>query len=63
MKVAMDRLGLGMPELIVVLFISIVWVVPVIAAVWALLTLQRLRATQEAMLTKLDAIERAVQRP
>ena len=54
--------NIGMPELIIVLMISLVWVVPAAAAVWALLTLHRVRATQETMLMKLDAIERSLPR-
>lgn len=54
--------GLGVPELLVVLIIGAFWLVPVAAGVWALITLQRIRAAQEAMQRQLDAIERQVQR-
>jgi hypothetical protein len=52
---------LGVPELLVVFMIGLVWVVPVAACVWALVTLHRIRATQEEMSRKLDAVERAIQ--
>lgn len=55
-------MGLGVPELLVVLIIGAFWLVPVAAGVWALITLQRIRAAQEAMQRQLDAIERQVQR-
>lgn len=55
-------MGLGVPEVIVVLIVGAFWLVPVAAGVWALITLQRIRAAQEAMQRQLDAIERQVQR-
>jgi hypothetical protein len=38
------------------------WLVTVIAAIWALITLHRVRVGQEAMRAKLEAIERLLQR-
>ncbi len=53
---------LGIPELIVIFVMSAVWVIPAAAAVWALVTLQRIRVEQRAVQVKLDTIERLLQR-
>ena len=53
---------IGMPELMVVLVIGLVWGVPIAAAIWTLVTLQRIRSGQQAVQLKLDAIERLLQR-
>lgn len=52
----------GMPELAVMLVFWIFWVIPAAAAIWALFTLHRIRSGQQAVQTKLDAIERLLQR-
>ena len=52
---------LGLPELLVVFVIGMVWIVPLAAAIWALVTLHQIRKEQAGMSTKLDAIQRAVQ--
>jgi hypothetical protein len=44
------------PELFLVLIIGLLWVIPLAAAVWALITLYRIRATQEHMRQKLDTL-------
>ena len=49
---------LGVPELIVVLTLGLVWLIPVAAGIWALITLHRIRTTQEDMRGRLAAIER-----
>jgi len=49
------------PELFVVLLIGVVWIIPIAAAVWALVTLYRIRATQEDMRQKLDTLARLMQ--
>jgi cytochrome c-type biogenesis protein CcmH/NrfF len=49
---------IGVPETFVVLVMFVLWLTPLVAAVWALVTLYRVRRDQEAMLTKLSAIER-----
>ena len=55
--------SIGFPELVVVLFIGIFWVLPLAAGVWALVTLHRIRTGQQALQVKLDTIERLLQRP
>jgi len=52
--------SLGLPELLVILTIVSIYVIPLTAGVWALVTLQRIRTTQEAMRLKLEAIERSL---
>lgn len=52
---------LGVPELIVVLTLGLVWLIPVAAGIWALITLHRIRTTQENMHSRLAAIERLIQ--
>ena len=51
---------LGFPELLVVLVIVSVYLIPLAAGVWALVTLHRIRSTQDAMRLQLDAIERSL---
>jgi hypothetical protein len=51
----------GMPEFIVLLFIGAFWVIPIVAAVWAGITLYRIRTDQQAMGIRLEAIERLLQ--
>jgi hypothetical protein len=52
----------GLPELLILLMIAGLWLIPIAAGVWALVTLQRLRAGQQAVQVKLDTIERLLQR-
>ena len=52
----------GVPELLMVVLLAVFWLVPLAAGVWALVTLHRLRAGQDALRSKLDAIERLLQR-
>jgi hypothetical protein len=50
--------SVGVPELLVVLVMAVVWVLPVAAAEGVVLTLNRLSSGQQAIQAKLDAIER-----
>jgi hypothetical protein len=54
-------MSLSVPELMVVLMVGLIWVVPLAAGIWALVTLHRIRATQEDMRNRLAAIERLIQ--
>jgi len=54
-------MGVGMPELVMVMVVAMIWVVPVAAAAWVIVTLHRIRAGQDAMRLKLEAIERLLQ--
>ncbi len=51
----------GAFDLLILLVVGLVWVVPVVAAIWALITLHRIRTTQKEMLGQLAAIERSIQ--
>ncbi len=53
----------GVPELAIIFMISALWIVPLIAGVWAIFTLYKLRKGQQEMLVKLDALDRAMRRP
>jgi hypothetical protein len=53
---------IGVPELFVALFAFVLWLIPLAAGIWALVTLHRIRMEQHAVQTKLDAIERLLQR-
>ena len=53
---------IGVPEIIVLLIMSAFWVLPLIAAVWAIVTLYRVRRDQETLLAKLDVIEKRLPR-
>jgi len=55
--------SIGVPELVIVLMFALFWIVPVLVAIWALVTLHRIRAEQQAVHVKLDAIERLLRRP
>jgi len=54
-------MSIGLPEVAVIFLMSAIWLIPVAAAVWALVTLNRLRVTQEGMRHSLDAIARSLQ--
>jgi hypothetical protein len=54
-------MSLGVPELIVVLTLGLVWLIPVAAGICALITLHRISTTQEDMHSRLAAIERLIQ--
>jgi hypothetical protein len=53
--------SIGAPELVVLLFIGLFYGVPAAAAIWARVTLQRVRRQQQAMGIRLETIERLLQ--
>jgi hypothetical protein len=53
---------LGVPEILVILIIAVTWLVPLAAGIWALLTLHRIRISQDAVRATLESIERQLQR-
>jgi len=53
--------SLGMPELLVILIIGVFWGAPIVAAVWAIITLHRIREDQQAIGVRLETIERLLQ--
>ena len=54
--------GIGLPEITVVLFLAVVWLVPLAASIWALRALHRIRISQDAVRATLESIERLLQR-
>lgn len=55
--------SVGIPELVILLMFGVFWLVPIAAAIWALVTLYRIRFEQQAMLVRLGAIERLLRQP
>lgn len=55
--------SVGLPELMILMAFSVFWLVPVAAAIWALVTLSRIRAEQQTVQVKLDTIERLLRQP
>ena len=53
--------SIGAPELVVILFIGLIWGLPIVAGVWALFTLHRIQTGQQAIGLRLEAIERLLQ--
>ena len=55
--------GMGLSEFLVVLVVAIIKVgIPIAAAIWIIQALRRIRADNEAIKSKLDAIEQQLQR-
>ncbi len=54
--------AIGIPELVLILMMAGLWLIPVAAAIWALVTLYRIRESQTAMQNRLNAIEQMLQR-
>ena len=53
---------MGLPELLIVLVVAVASLLPVVLAVWALITLQRVRDGQRSIESKLDALTRQLPR-
>jgi len=59
----MNSVSGSVQELVVILlFLSAIWGIPVAAAIWAVMTLRKLRAGQQALVARVEAIERLVHR-
>ena len=54
--------GVGVPELLIMAMIVVFGIVPWIAAIWALVTLSRVRRGVDAMRGSLDRIEQQLRR-
>jgi hypothetical protein len=55
-------MGIGIPEIIVLMVFSGIGLLPIGVAVWAIVVLNRVRVGQEALQAKLDSIERLLHR-
>lgn len=53
---------MGLPELLIMLVVVVASLLPVALAVWALVTLQRVRDGQRSIESKLDALSRQLSR-
>jgi hypothetical protein len=53
---------LGIPELMIVVVIGLVYIVPIVIAIWAVLTLHRTKTAVDAMRVTLERVEQAVSR-
>jgi len=53
--------SVGAPEVVVLLVIGLFYGVPIAGAIWAIVTLQRIRSEQRAMGVRLETIERLLQ--
>lgn len=53
---------LGIPELMVVMVLALVYIVPIVIAIWAVLTLHRVKTSVDAMRVTLDRVEQSVRR-
>jgi hypothetical protein len=51
-----------MPELLILLMVSSFGIVPLAIGIWALVTLHRVRTTQDAMRATLDRLEQTLAR-
>lgn len=52
---------IGIAELVILLVIAIVYAVPIAIAVWAVLSIKRMRSDHEVFRNRLDTIERLLQ--
>jgi hypothetical protein len=55
-------MGLGLAELPIVLFVLAIWAVVIAAAIWVIVTLNRLAKNSSAICEKLEAIEQLLRR-
>jgi hypothetical protein len=53
----------GIPELMILLVVGVLWIVPIGVCVWAVVTLSRVKTTQEEIGQRLLTIERARRGP
>ena len=54
----MSAMRFGLIPLLLLVF----WIIPIIAGIWALVTLQRIRSGQELIRFRLEMLERTLQR-
>jgi len=50
--------SIGIPELIIILVVSGIWLIPVGVAIWVVVTLNRVRTDQQVIRAKLESLER-----
>ncbi len=50
--------GIGVPELVIILFVSLTSLVPIAIGVWLIVSVVRLRTNQKTLETRLEQLER-----
>ena len=50
--------GIGVPELFIILFVSLTSLVPIAIGVWLIVSVVRLRTNQKTLETRLEQLER-----
>jgi hypothetical protein len=55
-------MGFGLPEVFILVMLLFFGILPWVAAIWALVTLWRMRGTMDAMRLSLERIEQHLQR-
>lgn len=55
-------MGLGIPELVIILFIGVIYLIPLAAAIWLLLKVKQMFQTQQEMAASLKSIEQKLDR-
>jgi hypothetical protein len=58
----MGGMGIGIPELLILLMIVVTGVVPIAATIWALFMLHKMRVDQQATRRTVENIEQLLQR-
>ena len=58
----MHSASLGVAELVIVMIVGMYWAIPIAFAIWMMITLRKIGAGQQAVQTKLEAIERLIER-
>ena len=53
-------MNVGLPELVVLVFMVACWCLPIVAAIWLLRTVAKVNKTQDQILERLTAIERKI---
>ena len=53
---------LGLPELMIVMVLALVYLVPIAVGIWVVLTLHRVKTGVDAMRATLDRVEQSVRR-
>jgi hypothetical protein len=54
--------SMGFAELAIVLLMAVIYVIPIVAVVWIIFTLRSIRSDFELIQSKLESIERLLQR-
>ena len=53
-------MGVGVPELVIVLLLGVVYLIPIAAGIWLLLKVKQMFETQQKMAAHIEAIARVI---